>query len=56
MSVFKVSVVARNAKDESQVSQPTEVLVDTGSDLTWLPTDLLTGINVTPMRKDDWKY
>ena len=51
MSVFRVSVVARNTKDESQVSQPTDVLVDTGSELTWLPRDLLTGINVTPVRK-----
>ena len=51
MSLFRVSVVARNTKDESQVSQPTEVLVDTGSELTWLPRDLLTGINVKPVRK-----
>ncbi|HEY3134766.1 MAG TPA: hypothetical protein VGL29_01830 [Blastocatellia bacterium] len=49
--MFKVSVVARNTKDESQVSQPTEVLVDTGSELTWLPRDLLLGINITPVRK-----
>ena len=33
------------------MSQPTEVLVDTGSELTWLPRDLLTGINVTPVRR-----
>jgi predicted aspartyl protease len=51
MSLFKVSVVARNTKDERQVSQPTEVLVDTGSELTWLPKDVLTGISVTPVRK-----
>ena len=51
MSLFKVSVVARNTKDESQVSQPIDVLVDTGSELTWLPRDLLTGINVPPVRK-----
>jgi predicted aspartyl protease len=51
MSVFRVSIVARNTKDESQVSQPTEVLVDTGSELTWLPRDLLTSINVVPVRK-----
>jgi len=49
--MFKVSVVVRNTKDESKVSQPTEVLVDTGSELTWLPRDLLLGINVTPVRK-----
>lgn len=51
MSTFKVNVVARNTKDESLVSLPTEVLVDTGAELTWLPKDLLTGINVKPVRK-----
>jgi predicted aspartyl protease len=51
MSLFKVSIVARNIKDESLVSPQVEVLVDTGSELTWLPKDLLTGIGVTPVRK-----
>jgi len=51
MSVFKVSVVARNIKDESLVSVPVEALVDTGSELTWLPKDLLAEIKVTPVRK-----
>ena len=51
MSMFKVSVVARNTKDESFVSPPTEALVDTGSELTWLPKDLLAGIEVAPLRK-----
>jgi predicted aspartyl protease len=49
--MFKVSVVARNTKDETLVSPPTEALVDTGSELTWLPRDLLAGINITPLRK-----
>jgi len=51
MSTFKVSVVARNTKDESLVSPPTEVLVDTGSELTWLPKDLLAEIKVAPVRR-----
>ena len=51
MSMFKVNVVARNTKDESLVSQPTEVPVDSGSELTWLPEDLLAGIKVKPARK-----
>lgn len=51
MSMFKVSVVARNTKDESLASPPVEALVDTGSELTWLPKDLLTDIKVTPVRK-----
>lgn len=49
--MFKVSVVARNTKDESLVSPPADALVDTGSELTWLPRDLLAGINITPLRK-----
>jgi len=51
MSVFKVSVVARNIKDERLVSLPAEVLVDTGSELTWLPKDLLAEIKVAPVRR-----
>ena len=51
MSLFTVSVVARNTKDERRVSAPVEALVDTGSELTWLPRDVLLGIGVTPLRK-----
>jgi predicted aspartyl protease len=51
MSLFKVSVVARNIKDENLVSLPTEALVDTGSELTWLPKDLLAEIKIAPVRK-----
>src|SRR5262245_26849329 len=51
MSLFKVAVVARNTKDESLRSQPIDALVDTGSELTWLPRDVLNGINVSPVRK-----
>jgi predicted aspartyl protease len=51
MSLFKVSVVARNTKDESLVTGPVEASVDSGSELTWLPRDLLLGIQITPLRK-----
>ena len=51
MSMFKVSVVARNTKDESLASPPMEALVDTGSELTWLPRDLLLDIGVAPVHK-----
>lgn len=49
--MFKVSIVARNIKDESLVSPLVEVLVDTDSGLTWLPKDLLNSIGVKPLRK-----
>src|SRR6266446_3402383 len=49
--MFKVSVVARNIQDQGLISLPVEVLVDTGSELTWLPGDLLASIQVKPVRK-----
>ena len=51
MSIFKVNVTARNPKREEMVTQPLEALVDTGSELTWLPADVLTGVGITPRRK-----
>jgi predicted aspartyl protease len=51
MSLFKVNVVARNTKDESLASPPMEALVDSGSELTWLPRDLLMGIHVAPVHR-----
>ena len=51
VSLFKVNVVARNPKDETKGTPPLEALVDTGSELTWLPADALAQIGVTPRRK-----
>jgi predicted aspartyl protease len=49
--MFKVNFLARNTKDESLIAPPVEVMVDTGSELTWLPKDLLSGIKVSQVRK-----
>ena len=51
MSLFKVNVIARNPKHEELVIQPLSALVDTGSELTWLPADVLKGVGITPRRK-----
>ncbi len=51
MSAFKVEVIARNPKQEELATQPLSALVDTGSELTWLPADILHGIGITPRRK-----
>ena len=50
MSLFRVNVIAKNPKDEAQSTPPIDVLVDTGSELTWLPSDRLTAIGVAPRR------
>src|SRR5437667_11354490 len=48
VSAYRVTVVARNPKDEDRATPPIEVLVDTGSELTWLPQDELRQIGVVP--------
>ena len=49
--MFKVNVVARNPKQEELATQPAEALVDTGSELTWLPGEILRNVGITPRRK-----
>lgn len=48
--MFKVNVTALNPKDEYQATPPVEAVVDTGSELTWLPADVLRGAGITPRR------
>jgi predicted aspartyl protease len=50
VSLFRVNVVAKNPKDEARVTDRIEVLVDTGSELTWLPAPLLRGVGIDPRR------
>jgi predicted aspartyl protease len=51
MSLFRVAVIARNPKEEDVATLPIEAIVDTGSELTWLPADLLRSVGITPRRK-----
>jgi clan AA aspartic protease len=51
MSAFRVNVTARNPKDEEMATPPIEALVDTGSELTWLPADVLRSAGITARRK-----
>jgi predicted aspartyl protease len=51
MSLFKVNVVAVNPKDDKQTTPPLEALVDTGSELTWLPAEVLTKAGITPIQQ-----
>lgn len=49
--MFKVNVIATNPKSEELTTPPVPALVDTGSELSWLPADLLTSAGITPRRK-----
>jgi len=50
MSLFRVNVIARNPRDETRATPLIDALVDTGSELTWLPADLLMQVGITPRR------
>ena len=51
MSLFTVNVVARNPKNEELATAPIAALVDTGSELTWLPADVLQQVGISPRRR-----
>jgi clan AA aspartic protease len=51
MSAFHVNVVAINPQDQQQTTAAVRALVDTGSELTWLPADVLTAAGIKPVRQ-----
>ncbi|MCL2099199.1 MAG: extracellular solute-binding protein [Oscillospiraceae bacterium] len=51
MSIFKVNLTAINPKEENRCTMPVEVLVDTGSELSWLPRQPLLDAGIIPRGK-----
>jgi predicted aspartyl protease len=51
MSVFKVNVIATNPANSNVKTPPIEALVDTGAELTWLPSEVLERADIKPVRK-----
>ncbi len=51
MSLFRVNVIARNPQREELETPPIEALVDAGSELTWLPRDVLEQAGIMARRK-----
>ena len=49
--MFRVNVAVVNPKMEELVTELVSAWVDSGSELTWLPAQLLTAISVTPRRE-----
>jgi predicted aspartyl protease len=47
MSKFMVNLTAVNPKEEDRCTPPVEVMVDTGSELSWLPKQLLLDAGIT---------
>jgi predicted aspartyl protease len=50
MSIFRVNIVAANITDQQRTTPPLQALVDSGSELTWLPSDTVSAIGILPVR------
>lgn len=55
MSAFRLNVSATNPKREELKSPPVDCLVDTGSELSWLPKETLENIGVTPRKSRSFR-
>ena len=51
MSAFYLEMVAINPKREEIRSEPVRVMVDSGSELSWMPAEALERAGITPRRK-----
>ncbi len=51
MSAFYLDMVAINPKREEIRSEPVRVMVDSGSQLSWMPAEALSKAGITPRRK-----
>ena len=52
MGTFYTGCKVENHKDPKKVAVVPKLLVDTGSEFTWLPGDVLERIGVEPVKKD----
>ncbi|MDR0442292.1 MAG: hypothetical protein LBH44_02680 [Treponema sp.] len=52
MSKFMVNLTAINPKEEHRSTPPVEVMVDTGSELSWMPRQLLLNAGITSKYKE----
>ena len=55
MSAFYTDLIAINPKREEVKTPPTRILVDTGSELSWLPREVLLAAGITPRRQRVFK-
>jgi predicted aspartyl protease len=51
MSKFMVNLTAVNPSERQRRTPPVEVMVDTGSEVSWLPKKVLLDIGITPESK-----
>ena len=52
MGTFYIGCKVENHRDPKKVAVVPKLLVDSGSEFTWLPADVLDRIGVEPVKKD----
>lgn len=51
MSAFRVNITAADPSHPDKTTTHMETLVDTGSELSWLPEEALASVGIKPVRK-----
>ena len=52
MGIFRTTIAIAPLQDQSQLRELSDVMVDTGSEYTWIPRPLLVELGVTPARTE----
>ena len=52
MAIFRTSIVIASLRDPAMRRELRDVMVDTGSEYSWIPSDLLDHIGVAPQREE----
>lgn len=55
MSLYRVSMNLADPRDTSRVSAPIDALVDTGSELTWVPAPVLEDTGILRLKKKNFR-
>ena len=55
MSLFRVNIAIADPRDTTKVSPPVNALVDTGSELTWVPAPILEATGIVRLRRKTFR-
>ena len=55
MSLFRINLVVADPRDTSRITPTINALVDTGSELTWIPAPLLEATGIVRLKKKTFR-
>ena len=55
MSIYQTNIRVANPRETSRESATVQALVDTGAELTWMPTDVLEPVGIARLKKRSFR-